>query len=385
MPFPWILALVCLLAALSHVINVWQLLAALAFPLHRRVASAGFAPAISIFKPLKGADSHTADCLRSWLQQDYPGPVQLLFGVHDAADPVCVVVRSLLSEFPDRDAWLVVCSERHGANAKVCTLVQLEPLARHEIVLVSDADVKVPPDFLAQFVQPLRDSTHALVNSLYALANPATLAQQWEAVTTNADFWSQVLQSRTLKPQDFALGAAMALRREILEQLGGFRALMYHLADDYQLGRRVHQLGGRIALSSVVVECWDPPTAWAEVWAHQLRWARTVRVCQPVPFAASIISNVTLWCTVAMVIGHEHLIVLLAGSVVLGLRIAFAKGLADRLGSWSPGVLASLWLVPLRDLLGAAIWPLAFLGNTVTWRGVDYQVHRDGTLRPLEE
>jgi len=380
-PFSWVLASLCLLAGLSHLISIWQLLAALAFPLHRRVAAAGFAPGVSVFKPLKGTDAQAADCLRSWLQQDYAGPVQVLFGVREAGDPACDVVRSLLAEFPQHDARLVLCPEQPGTNAKVCTLIQLEPLARHEILLVSDADVKVPPDFLAQFLQPLRDPAHGMVNSLYAQANPVTPAQQWEAVTTNADFWSQVLQSRTLKPQDFALGAAMAVRRGLLEQLGGFRALRDHLADDYQLGRRVHQLGKLIALSPVVVECWDPPSGWMQIWAHQLRWARTVRVCQPAPYAASIISNVTLWTTAAMLAGQHQPLVLLAGSVVLGLRIAFAKGLAERLRGWSPGFLASLWLVPLRDLLSAVIWSLAFLGDTIHWRGVRYQVLRDGTLR----
>ncbi len=383
MPSPSFLLILCLIAGVSHVVNVWQLLAALAFPLHRRVATAGFAPGVTVFKPLKGADVHTADCLRSWLEMEYPGPLQILLGVHAPADPACDVVRTLLAEFPHRDARLVICPDQPGANAKVCTLVQLEAQARHEILLISDADVKVPADFLHQFVQPLQDPGNQLVNSFYAVVDPGTSAQKWEGLATNADFWSQVLQAGTLQPQDFALGAAMAVRRTALEKIGGFQALVNHLADDYQLGRRIVAGGGRIALSPVVVNCWDAPAGWRQIWAHQLRWARTVRVCQPGPYVASLISNVTFWTLCAMLAGSHQSLVLLAGSVILGLRIAFAKGLAERLGGWSPSALESLWLVPLRDLLGVVIWALALIGHTVTWRGITYHVRRDGTLQRL--
>ncbi len=119
-----------------------------------------------------------------------------------------------LPKIQNRDAQLVVCENLAGANAKVAKLAQLEKLAKHDLILVSDADVRVPPDFLANVVAPLRDEKIGLVNCFYRLANPSTTAMHWEAVAINADFWSQVLQSQTLKPLDFALGAAMLVRRE---------------------------------------------------------------------------------------------------------------------------------------------------------------------------
>ena len=181
------------------------------------------------------------------------------------------------------------------------------------MILVSDADVRVPPDFLANIVAPLRDESWAdsplpadgahgvtrpnvgLVNCFYRLANPSTTAMRWEAVAINADFWSQVLQSQSLKPLDFALGAAMLVRREALAEIGGFQSLADCLADDYQLGHRIAKNGHRIALCPVVAECWDAPMNWRDVWKHQLRWARTIRVCQPLPYFFSILSNATLW------------------------------------------------------------------------------------------
>ena len=161
------------LALLSFALALWQFLAARKFPLHQRIADANFAPAISILKPLKGCDDTTADSLQSWLKQNYAGQTQILFGVADPSDPVCKIVRELLQKNPGvmRNSSF---AKNLGANAKVAKLAQLEKLAQHDLILISDADVRVPPDFLANFVAPLRDEKIGLVNCFYRLANPAT-------------------------------------------------------------------------------------------------------------------------------------------------------------------------------------------------------------------
>ncbi|HEY2082198.1 MAG TPA: glycosyltransferase, partial [Verrucomicrobiae bacterium] len=321
------------LAVLSFALLIWQWVAARRFPLHRRNADTSFAPALTLLKSLKGADAATEDCLRSWFAQDYGGEVQILFGVVSADDPVCDIVRKLIGEFPQRDAQLVVCPTLIGPNAKVSKLAELEKLAKHDIFVVSDADVRVPPDFLANAIAPLREEGRArhsvraeglaisgahpamagrptvgLVNCFYRLANPSTLAMQWEAIAINADFWSQVLQSQTLKPLDFALGAVMLVRRGCVMEIGGFKSLADCLADDYQLGNRIARQGHRIVLSPMVVECWDPPMGWRAVWKHQLRWARTIRVCQPMPYFFSILSNAGFWALLWFILGFAKTI-----------------------------------------------------------------------------
>jgi ceramide glucosyltransferase len=370
------------LALLSFALALWQWLAARRFPLHRRVTDLSFAPAITLLKPLKGGDATTVESLQSWFNQRYTGQIQILFGVADAGDPVCKIVRELIEKNPGRDAQLVVCAESPGANGKVSTLIQLERLVKHPLILVSDADVRVPPDFLVNLAAPLRDPKTGLVNCFYRLANPATIAMRCEAVAINADFWSQVLQSANLKPLDFALGAAMLTRRELLEEIGGFAALVNCLADDYQLGHRIAQRGHRIMLFPVVVECWDAPTNWRAVWKHQLRWGRTIRACQPVPYFFSILSNATLWplvwLIVSLVWSKTFCFPLIALACLL-IRIGLAKNLQRR---FTPGDnnLAPPWLVPVKDLLQAAVWLGAFIGNTVEWRGQRMKLRRDGTL-----
>ena len=425
------------LALLSLALTLWQWLVARRFPLHQRVARPSTLkpqPSVTLLKPLKGCDPATEDCLRSWLTQQYAGATQVLFGVASAGDPVCDIVRRLLKEFPGRDAQLVVCGAPTGANAKVSQLVMIERQAKHDLLMISDADVRVPPDLLADLVAPLcpvplahpmgegsgaRDC--GLVCCFYRLANPSTLAMQWEAIATNADFWSQVLQSRSLKPIDFALGAAMAIRRQQLQEIGGFDALVDCLADDYQLGKRIARRGYSIALSPVVVECWSAPMGWAAVWKHQLRWARTIRVCQPVPYFFSLLSNATLWPLLWLIARPAAPVVACAVFCWL-VRVLTALNLQQRLNQYpdprgrassrpqsapadgarenarphtpparmqpphrlphksSPVPWCYALLVPVKDLLQAAIWLLAFLGNRIEWRGERMRLRRDGTL-----
>jgi ceramide glucosyltransferase len=246
------------------------------------------------------------------------------------------------------------------------------------------------------------DEEIGLVNCFYRLANPSTTAMRWEAVAVNADFWSQVLQSQSLKPLDFALGAAILMRRNALAEIGGFQSLADCLADDYQLGHRIAKNGHRIALCPVVAECWDAPMNWREVWKHQLRWARTIRVCQPLPYFFSILSNATLWPLLWLASAlfkwlpmtlpnaqidpfrsFEIKIALLDGMILviafLLVRIVLAENLQRR---FTPGgkLVSPFWLVPVKDLLQAAIWFCAFAGSTVEWRGRKMKLRRDGTL-----
>jgi ceramide glucosyltransferase len=408
-------------ALLSLALVVWQWLAARCFPLHRRNPLTGPAPGITLLKPLKGCDEHTEDCLRSWLVQEYPGQLQILFGVAEDGDPACAVVSKLKAEFPRLEVELVFCRERLGPNEKVSKLAKLEAMAKHELVVVSDADVRAPADLLSNLITPLLqhssqvalstnesqpvgdtdDSAPAwgLVSCFYRFANPTTLAMRWEAIAVNADFWSQVLQNASFRKLEFALGAVVATRRELMAEAGGFRALVNQLADDYQLGRRLAQRGRRLGLCPVVVECWSAKMGWRQVWRHQLRWARTIRACQPFSYFLSILNNVTMWslawvvATGAISALESHTLapnefgfplaspavwVLATGSVAI--RVLLAVDLQRRLSPSSRSPWCWSWFVPVKDLLQVAIWAVAFLGNHVEWCGRRYRLQLDGSF-----
>lgn len=367
------------LSLLSLALVVWQWIAASRFPLHKRQSQPSLQTPMTLLKSLKGCDEHTEACLRSWFEQDYPGALQILMAVASADDPVCDIVRNLLNAFPAVDAELVVCSGPFGPNAKMSKLAEVQRLAKHDLWVISDADVRVPPDLLRELAHQFNVPQTGLVHCFYRLANPTTAAMQWEALAINADFWSQVLQAASLKPVDFALGAVMAVRRSCVESVGGLGSLANCLADDYQLGHRIAKNGSRLEFARLVVECWSPPMNWAEVWKHQLRWARTIRACQPIPYFFSILSNGTLWPLLWLLL-RPGAVSLAVGLLCLATRIVASQALQRRLTN-SFRLFGWFWMVPLKDILQVFIWVFAFAGSTIEWRGQRMKVNRDGSLR----
>ncbi len=367
-----------ILTGLSLLVTVWQWVCGLRFPLHARASLRRSVPAVTLLKPIRGWDEQTARSLRSWLAQDYPEHVQTLFGVDDDDSAAQTGVRQLIAGLPEERAKLVICHRKLGPHPKVAKLVQLYPHAWHDIIVVSDADVWAPPDFLIQTTPLLQDSEVGMVNCFYSQPAAQTLAMRWISIAVNADFWTQVLQANSIKPQDFALGAVMMTRRREVEAIGGFASCIGYLADDYQLGHRIAQLGRRIQLSPVVVECRSTPMSWRQVWSHQLRQARTVRACRPVPYFFSILNNVTLWSILWLFTGPTP--VALAGIGIAQLiRCGTALHNEFRLcrscAAWN-----SFWMIPIKDLLHFVAWAGAFLGRSVIWRGERFILRAGGKL-----
>jgi ceramide glucosyltransferase len=370
-------------AVLSALLGLWQLGVGWRFPLHRRHGrrpAGNQAHGITILKPIKGCDAETDGCLRSWFQQEYPGPRQILMGVASLDDPVVPLARQLIAAYPEAHGQLIVCDQDLGVNAKVSILIQLHTHSRHEFVCVSDADVWAPKDYLTESMVEFQDARVGLVNSFYQNKCVSGLGARWEALAINADFWSQVLQAASLRSLDFALGAAMVFRREAFDRSGGFRALSDLLADDFHLGHHLAQRGLAIHLSPIVVECRSGPATFSSIWLHQLRWARTIRTCRAWPYFFSILSNATLWPLLWWVTVPTQTVPVLS---LLLLRAGQAWLLEYRLTRrWDRTSLGMAWI---KDGLQLVIWALAFAGSVVSWRGRRYRVDRRGKLTRLTD
>jgi len=398
------------LTLISLGLSVWQWLAARRFPLHQPVPTAKQLPPVTLLKPLHGCDAYTWTCLHSWLAQDYPGPLQILFGVKEADDPVCAVVQELIADFPQHDARLVICPQSLGPNPKVSTLMQLEPLIGAasgratllspslgdrsvalpaRAIVISDADVKVPPGYLREAMTILQRDGVGLVNSFYRFANPQNRAMWLEASAVNCDFWSQVCQSNSIRPMKFALGAAMTLHADTLQQIGGFQALVEYIADDNRLGRLVSDTGQRVVLTNVVVDCHHAPMNFRQVWDHQVRWARTIRACEPVPYFFSVLALPSLWAgqlvawSIVLEPSYPLSWALAIGVPSILMRAATASANWRQLMGY-PLPMRRREMVSDKDHLGFLWWLLAFLGNTITWRGRRHRILKEGRLAPLD-
>ncbi|MBE7212687.1 MAG: bacteriohopanetetrol glucosamine biosynthesis glycosyltransferase HpnI, partial [Gluconacetobacter diazotrophicus] len=251
-------------------------------------------PPVTLLKPLHGEEPMLEQALSSALEQDYPN-VQVVFGVQDRADPAIAVVERLRRRFPARDIALVVDGTPHGANRKIANLINMLPAARHDVLVISDSDIHVAPDYLRRVVGALQRPNIGLVTTVYgAWAATGSLARRLAAAQVNHSFLPGVLMSRRLGRQD-CLGATMALRRSTLDAIGGLSALSPHVADDSALGRLVRATGRDIAIADTFTTTTVSDAGLSDLFGHELRWGRTVRSVEPLGYASSCLQLPLFW------------------------------------------------------------------------------------------
>jgi len=337
-----------------------------------------FTPPVSILKPVKGLDAQAYQNFASFCQQDYPD-FELLFGVADPTDPVIPVVERLQRDFPQRSIRLLV-AEPVGANRKASLLHHLAGQARHEVLVISDSDMRVTPDYLRRVVAPLADERVGLVTCPYRGELPLTFTARLEALYMGATFLPSVLVARGFLNMRFAMGATNVLRRRDLARLGGFAAMADYLADDYQLGARIANLGLRVHLSDYVVASMLGATTFREQWEREVRWARCTRVSRPLEYPGLLLTFSTP-LAVALVLLSDFTFkwLVLAASLVLRWLVAW------RVASYTGDQVVRRWLfwLPVRDMLTALVWCAGGIGRHVSWRGEKFLLLPDGRMQSL--
>jgi ceramide glucosyltransferase len=334
---------------------------------------------VTVLKPLKGPGIDLYANLASFCRQDYPA-YQIVFGVEDPRDPAAAVVQQLKRDFPERDIVLSV-AWMPGTNRKVANLRHMMRHARHRVLLMSDSDIRVRPDYLRTMVAPLTDPAVGLTTCLYRGVGRFGLPSVLESLFINTDFIPMVLTAQLVQRFEYAYGASIAVRREALDRIGGFASLADHLADDYLLGNRVAKAGYRLVLLPYIVETVLDSVTLRDVWRHLLRWARTYRVCQPVNWFLTVITHTTLWGVLAALVSGGSPAGLVALAVALAARLGSLAAIMRLLGE--PDTTRYLWLVPPKDLFNSLVWAAAFLGQQVEWSGQTLRIQRDGRMVPV--
>lgn len=337
-------------------------------------------PGISILKPLKGVDPEIYQSFRSHCLQDYPG-YQIIFGVGDPEDPAVPSVRRLQQEFSDHDIQLVVCREKLGANVKVSNLEQMITAARYPYLIVNDSDIHVERDYLRRVTALLADSSVGMVTCLYRGVAAPTLGSRLESLGISTDFCAGVLAAQQLEGGiRFGLGSTLAFRRSELTQLGGFVSLVDYLADDYELGRRIADLGLKVQLSDVVVETHLPAYDVRGFLSHQLRWARGVRDSRLGGYIGLITTFGLVWGLLALIVARGAAWAWAAFAITLVLRFAVAMAIG-KFVLQDPQIPRLFWLLPVRDVIAVGVWIASFFGHTVTWRGDSFELKKGRLTR----
>ncbi len=348
--------------------------------LHKRdtlVATIERTPPVTVLKPLHGAEPRLYENLRGFCQQLRPVD-QMIFGVRDVQDPAIAIVQRLQQEFAHRAIELVIDPRVHGDNLKVSNLLNMMSLARHDWLLLADSDISVPEDYLVQVTAPLADPAVGIVTCLYRGVVQPGFWSRLGCLFIDEWFAPSVCLAYTFGSTRFAFGSTIALRRETLQLIGGFQVLRDTLADDFWLGELTRQAGLRTVLSAVWVGTEVSETRLTQLWAHELRWLRTIRAISPMGFAMSFVCFTWPVALVGLVLAPTPWNVSLAVvAVIARTGQCFNGRRAEASAAPWPRVLLS----PVRDVLLLLEWAVALTGRRVKWRGVVLHACKDGPIR----
>ncbi|HET7749529.1 MAG TPA: bacteriohopanetetrol glucosamine biosynthesis glycosyltransferase HpnI [Terriglobales bacterium] len=359
------------------------LLAGAVFRFRRRLppAFAGAWPLVSLLKPLHGLEPALEANLESFFRQDYPC-FEIIFGCRQENDPALEVVQTVRRRYPQVPVKIVFSGEPDRPNAKVCSLERMAEVAGSDYVVISDSDVRVSPLYLQEVTRPLLQPEIGMVTCLYRGVPSGGLWSRLEALGMSVEMTAGVVVADMLEGLKFALGPTMAIRRDVLEEIGGFHVLADYCADDFVLGQRVFETGKQVVLSHYVVHHVAVHQRCVPSLQHQVRWMKSTRFSRPK-------GHIGTGLTFAMPFGLLGLIAGVAmGNPLLGLALflyaALNRMMEAMLAGWGvvrdPLALRYFWLYPVRDLLGFCLWCASFFNTSIVWRGERYQLRMGGKM-----
>ncbi|HXA86307.1 MAG TPA: bacteriohopanetetrol glucosamine biosynthesis glycosyltransferase HpnI [Candidatus Dormibacteraeota bacterium] len=340
------------------------------------VPAPGSKPPVSVLKPLCGHDDGLEENLRSFFVQDYP-EYEVIFGVHRQDDPAVAVAEKVISEFSGRiSARLIVTGESPIPNAKAFSLNRMVREARYDMLVMSDSDVRVTPSLLSHLSQEFQNEHIGLISCPYRAVPGESLWSRLEAIGMNTELLGGVLVARMIEGMRFALGCTVAVRRNVLEDMGGFGYLQEFLAEDFVIGQRAAELGHGVLLSSYVIEHRIGSQGMARNLVHRMRWARSTRRSRPVGYWGQIFTyplpvSLLLWASYPSAWPFVVLTLILRG----GAALATARSVVH-----DPVTQKQWWLLPVQDVIGFFIWISGFVGDKIVWRDRKCTVLRDGRL-----
>jgi ceramide glucosyltransferase len=378
-----VLALLCVSVAATVAGIGYTLLASALIPrfFARPIARAASYPPITVVKPLHGDEWALLSHLCSFCEQDYPGEVQYLFGVHDSADPALKTIDELRRLHPKADVTVIMDTRLHGPNRKISNIVNMLPQARHDVLVFADSDVSVSRDFLSNVVGELEKPDVGLVTCIYR-GNPAPGI--WARLSMTAidnQFVPGVVTGSTLGLAHPCLGPTITMRRTTLEKIGGFEQFAHHLAEDHAIGRAVRMAGEKVVIPPFAISHACDEASAVELVEHELRWSRTIRTIDPAGHVGSALMHPFAFAVLVVALSGAASwswpLAVVALLTRLWLKLRSDHGLRQSH--------TGLWLLPISDITSFAIFLMSFGSTRISWRGFDFKVDGDGLLCPVQD
>jgi ceramide glucosyltransferase len=369
-----LMLILCLSAVLFYTYGVYT---AIIFLRDSPPINPEFHPPVTILKPLCGIDQGTYTNLASFCQQNYP-QYQIIFSVRSSTDPSIEVIEKLIQQFPEIDINLLVKDQIIGANLKISNLANAVTIAKYDILVIADSDIRVGSEYLKTVIQPLQDQKVGVVTCLYR-STAQGIATILEAICTATDFQAGILVSKQLEGIKFALGSTIVIRKTTLAKIGGFAVVADYLADDYQLGYLPTQIGEKVVLSNYIVEHGLGHSSLLDSINRQIRWARCIRVSRPWGYGGLIFTFGTISSLLLLITNSGSIFSWLVFSITFLMRLIMAWLIGVKLLNDSV-TKKYFWLIPIADIVRFIIWCCGFFGNTIKWRGTKFKLVKDGKL-----
>jgi ceramide glucosyltransferase len=334
-------------------------------------------PGISVLKPLCGHDEGLEENLRSFFVQEYPN-YEIIFGVHRLDDAATSVAEKIIQEHSSGSvkARLIVTGESTIPNAKAYSLNRLVREAQYGLLVMCDSDVRIEPDLLSRLASEFENSRVGLITCPYRAVPGKSFWSRMEAIGMNTELLGGVMVARMVEGMRFALGCTIAVRREVLDAMGGFGYLQEFLAEDFVIGQRAAEMGHEVLFSSAVIQHRIGSQSMLRNFAHRLRWARSTRRSRPTGYWGQLFTYPLPLALLLVSVWPVAWPVLI---ITLALRAAAAIATAEFVVH-DPLLRRQWWLLPVQDLLGFMVWMGGFLGDKIVWRDRKCTVLRDGRL-----
>jgi len=347
-------------------------------------AKSWYSPPVSILKPVRGLDREAYENFASFCRLDYP-QYEVIFAVADSDDPVVPLIEKLQADFPGCSIRLIKGVPRMGANHKINSLCRLVQEAKHDVLVMSDSDVRVGADYLRVVVAPFADPQVGVVTGFCRCVTGGGIAADLYTLGMYLDSVPVALLARKLEGgMRFAFGWTMATTKRHLSEIGGWEAMANYHSDDFELGDRMVRRGYRVELMGEPVWMVFPQETIGQYFRHELRWSIGLKNVRPTAYPWLLLTHGLPWTVLAATLAATAGWPGIAAAHVLaylGLRLA----LAWTTGTWGLGdreVWKKLWLVPLRDSIGFMVWLAGFFSKRILWRGLPYRV-KNGQLFPM--
>ena len=335
-------------------------------------------PPVSVLKPVHGAEAQLKENLESFFRQDYPS-YEILIAADEADDSALDVVRDVSARYPQIPCRILVTGVPPWPNPPAYCFYRMTEVAAHEILVTSDSDVVVAPNYLQEVVAPLLDPKVGMVTCVYRGKNVAGFWSGLTAIGMSVEMTAGVLVANLLEGINFGLGPTIAVKKSAVASIGGYEALGEYFANDYMIGKLIDRAGYRVVLSHHLIDHVVSQTTFQKMWGSQLRWAKSTRYSRPKGhFGSGLIYAAPfglLGFAAAALLGHIGLGLWLLGAACLN-RIV-----ESWLVGWTvvrdPVALKRPWRNVFRDLLGFAVWAASYTAARAVWRTSNYELRRD--------